>query len=73
MKAILDRLRPHIRPAFQLLGWILLVGGALAGFILGLTGDEPLGFRLINGIYIAVWFAAPGIFVLAITDGPSNS
>jgi hypothetical protein len=73
MKAILDRLRPHIRPAFHLLGWILLVGGALSGFILGLTGDEPLGFRLINGIYIAVWFTAPGIFVLAITDGPSNS
>jgi hypothetical protein len=73
MKAILDRLRPHIRPAFQLLGCILLVGGALAGLILGLTGDEPLGFRLINGIYIAVWFAAPGIWILAIAHCQSDS
>ena len=56
---------------FEILGPVVLVGGVLAGFALGLTGEGPLGFRLVNGLYIATWAAAPGIWILAITHSDS--
>lgn len=38
---------------FEILGPVVLVGGVLAGFALALTGEGLLGFRLVNGLYIA--------------------
>ncbi len=48
---------------FAVLGRVLALGGGLSAFFYSLlTGNDPLGLRVLDGLSLA---AGPGIFILA--------
>jgi hypothetical protein len=51
---------------FAVLGLVLALGGGLSAFFYSLlTGNDPLGLRVLDGLSLAAFAAGPGIFILA--------